>query len=89
MSVEPSLRDVPLFIRNRFKETLLKKSFPKSHQSLINKVKKRFQFLAHELQSLPNDAKGDIVADKLELQDIFERSKNHTKPKSQAGNKGK
>ena len=46
MSVEPSLRDVSLFIRNRFKETwsLLEKSFPKSDQSLINKVKSRFQF---------------------------------------------
>ena len=32
MSVEPSLRGVPLFIRSRFKETwsLLEKSFPKS-----------------------------------------------------------
>ena len=46
MSVDPSLRDVPLFIRSHFKETwsLLEKVFSKSDHSFINKVKKRFQF---------------------------------------------
>ena len=44
MPVKTSLGDVPLYIRNRLKETrpLLEESFPISYQSLINKVKKRF-----------------------------------------------